>query len=399
MPIESGSWRFLLATCYDLQGPNPSDFVPGCNSPSVAMLQILGDGEGVHGVDIPQLPEDQLRKAFRTMLLVRTLDGKLSNLQRQGRIGFYGACTGQEATPIGTAMALEDRDWVFPALREGSAALYRGFPVELYAAQCLGNDMDLQRGRQMPCHYMDRRIHHVSWSSVIATQLPHAAGAAYAAKIKGDDVVTVGFLGDGATSENDFHSALNFAAVTKSPCVFVIQNNQFAISVMHDKQTATKTYAEKAVAYGMPGVCVDGNDVLAVHQVVSEAVARARSGGGPTLIEAVTYRVTPHSSSDDPTRYRDEALHEQWIKRDPVEILRRHLTARGIWTREWEDAMQKDLDAEVAAAITRAEEAPLVEPDTLFEDVYETMPALLADQRESLRRDLERGVHDGPRDH
>ncbi len=360
------------------------------------MLQILGDGDGVAGVEIPKLPAEQLRKAFHTMLLVRTLDVKLSNLQRQGRIGFYGACTGQEATPIGTAMALEDRDWIFPALREGSAALYRGFSLEHYAAQCLGNDMDLQRGRQMPCHYMDKRIHHVSWSSVIATQLPHAAGAAYAAKIRGDDVVTVGFMGDGATSENDFHSALNFAAVTRSPCIFVIQNNQFAISVMHEKQTATATYAEKAGAYGMPGVRVDGNDILAVHAAVAEAAVRARAGGGPTLIEAVTYRVTPHSSSDDPTRYRDPALHEKWIKRDPVDILRRHLKARRIWTKKWEADMQAALDAEVAAAIRRAEEAPLVAPESLFDDVYETMPDLLADQQRQLASELERGIHEWP---
>ncbi len=360
------------------------------------MLQILGDGDGVAGVEIPQLPAKQLRKAFHTMLLVRTLDVKLSNLQRQGRIGFYGACTGQEATPIGTAMALEDRDWIFPALREGSAALYRGFSLEHYAAQCLGNDMDLQRGRQMPCHYMDRSIHHVSWSSVIATQLPHAAGAAYAAKVRGDDVVTVGFMGDGATSENDFHSALNFAAVTRSPCIFVIQNNQFAISVMHEKQTATATYAEKAGAYGMPGVRVDGNDILAVHAAVDEAARRARGGGGPTLIEAVTYRVTPHSSSDDPSRYRDPELHEKWIKRDPVDILRRHLKKRRIWTKKWEDEVQVQLDAEVGEAIRRAEEAPLVSPDSMFDDVYAEMPDLLRDQREALRIDLARRIHDWP---
>lgn len=365
-------------------------------APDLPMLRILGDGEGVDGVEAPKLPAETLKKAFRTMLLVRTLDVKLTNLQRQGRIGFYGACTGQEATPIGTAMALRPDDWVFPALREGSAALYRGLKLSHYAAQCLGNDHDIQKGRQMPCHYMDRGINHVSWSSVIATQLPHAAGAAYAMKLKGTDQVAIGFMGDGATSENDFHSALNFAAVTKSPVVFVCQNNQFAISVQHDKQTATRTYAEKAAAYGMPGVLVDGNDLLAVHQAVTEAVERARKGEGPTLIEALTYRLVPHSSSDDPTRYRDEATYQKWLKRDPVEIFRRHLKARKVWSAKWEEQLQLEIDREVEVAIKEAEAAGLPAPESMFYDVYEGVPDLLKDQAMQLRAEVERGVHEWP---
>ncbi|HEX2066483.1 MAG TPA: thiamine pyrophosphate-dependent dehydrogenase E1 component subunit alpha [Candidatus Thermoplasmatota archaeon] len=364
--------------------------------PEVPLLRILGDGEGVEGVEAPRLPPETLKRAFRTMLLVRALDVKLTNLQRQGRIGFYGACTGQEATPIGTAMALRPDDWVFPALREGSAALHRGYRLSHYVAQCLGNGHDLQKGRQMPCHYMDRGVNHVSWSSVIATQLPHAAGAAYAMKLKGQDTVAVGFLGDGATSENDFHSALNFAAVTKSPVVFVCQNNQFAISVQHDKQTATKTYAEKAAAYGMPGVRVDGNDLLAVHQAVAEAVGRARAGKGPTLIEALTYRLTPHSSSDDPTRYRDEAEYQKWLKRDPVEIFRRHLKARKLWSQKWEEQLQAELDAEIEVAIKEAEAASLPTPESMFEDVYESVPSLLEDQAKELRAAIENRQYEWP---
>jgi len=363
------------------------------------LLRVLGDGDGVKGARVPDLPAETLERAFRTMLLVRTLDTKLTNMQRQGRLGFYGACTGQEATPIGAAMALEDRDWIFPALREGSAALYRGFALKHYVAQCLGNEADLQKGRQMPCHYMDRSVNHVSWSSVIANQLPQAAGAAYAAKVKGDDVVTVGFLGDGATSETDFHSAMNFAAVTRSPCVFVCQNNQFAISVTREHQTATETYHVKARAYGMPGVRVDGNDVLAVYQAVKEAVDRARGGEGPTFIEAVTYRITPHSSSDDPTRYRDEAEFKRWLKRDPVKIFRRHLERTGAWSQAWEDAMQQEIDAEVNAAIKEAEAAPMPAPGSLFEEVYEDVPALLEDQRRDLLSAIGRGDHEWPPRH
>ncbi|MHB8632467.1 MAG: thiamine pyrophosphate-dependent dehydrogenase E1 component subunit alpha [Thermoplasmatota archaeon] len=355
------------------------------------LLSLLGDGDGVAGVEVPKLAPEVLKKAFRTMLLVRTLDAKLTNLQRQGRIGFYGACTGQEATPIGTAMALEPDDWVFPALREGSCALYRGLRISHYVAQCLGNDHDLQGGRQMPCHYADRSVNHVSWSSVIATQLPHAAGAAYAMKLKRTRQVAVGFLGDGATSENDFHSALNFAAVTKSPALFVCQNNHFAISVQHDHQTATKTYAEKAAAYGMPGIRVDGNDILAVHQAVEEAVARARAGKGPSLIEAVTYRLVPHSTSDDPSRYRDDAEYKRWLQRDPLGIFRRHLKSRHIWGESWERQVQAELDLEVDNAIKEAEAAHLPEPESMFEGIYQEMPELLEAQSRELRAAIDSG--------
>lgn len=364
--------------------------------PETPMRKVLYDGTGMEGVEVPKLAPETLKKAFRTMLLVRTLDAKLTNLQRQGRIGFYGACTGQEATPIGTAMALRPSDWVFPALREGSAALYRGYKLSHYVAQCLGNDHDIQKGRQMPCHYADRSINHVSWSSVIATQLLHAAGTAYAMKLKGTEEVSIGFLGDGATSENDFHSAMNFAAVTKAPVVFVCQNNHFAISVQQDHQTATKTYAEKAQAYGMPGVRVDGNDVLAVYQAVSEATERARNGAGPTLIEAVTYRLVPHSTSDDPTRYRDDAQYKEWLKRDPVDLFRRFLLARRVITEAWEKKLQAELDAEVDVAIKEAEAASLPAPETMFYDVYEQVPHLLKDQAKAMRAGLEKGEYEWP---
>lgn len=363
------------------------------------LRQVLGDGDGIEGARVPDIPVEELKRAFRTMLQVRTLDTRLTNLQRQGRIGFYGACTGQEATPIGTAMALRPDDWVFPALREGSAALHRGLKLSHYVAQCIGNDHDLQKGRQMPCHYADRSINHVTWSSVIATQLLHAAGAAYGMKVKGTSQVAVGFLGDGATSENDFHSAMNLAAVTQSPVVFVCQNNQFAISVQHDKQTATKTYAEKAVAYGMPGIRVDGNDLLAVYEAVSEAAQRARDGAGPTLIEALTYRLTPHSSSDDPNRYRDEATYQKWLKRDPVAIFRRYLRRRKVVSEAWEAKEQAIIDAEVDVAIKEAEAAGLPEPESMMYDVYESVPDLLKDQARVLRASLDGGQYDWPPKH
>src|SRR5262245_14664787 len=213
-----------------------------------------------------ELTDERLLKMYRTMALIRVLDQRMLNLQRQGRIGFYGTATGQEAAVVGSAAALEDHDWIFPALREGGAALHRGYPLERLICQLIGNAGECSLGRQMPCHYSFREGGYVSVSSVIGTQIPQATGAAMAARIRKDPVVVMGYLGDGATSATDFHTALNFAAVFAAPVVFLCQNNQWAISVPFSKQTASEGVAVKAEAYGMPGVAVDGNDLAAVYQ-------------------------------------------------------------------------------------------------------------------------------------
>jgi len=209
-------------------------------------------------------------------------------IQRQGRIGFYGACTGQEATPIATALALAPGDWVFQALRESSIMLVRGFPLELYIAQVYGNNLDILKGRQMPSHMSGKQVHQASWSSVIATQITHAVGAAWAAKIRRTKDVVVGFVGDGATSEPDFHAAMNFAGVYRTPSVLICQNNHWAISVPTASQTASETIAIKGRAYGVPSIRVDGNDVLAVYRSVRDAVDHARRGDAPraTILRA-----------------------------------------------------------------------------------------------------------------
>src|SRR5581483_3667589 len=265
-------------------------------APSPALPRFTGEGE---------LGADRLRELYKYMQLIRAIDHRMLALQRQGRIAFCGLTTGQEAAVVGSGAAVEKDDWVFPALREAGVALLRGFPVSRFFAQMFGNAHDVLKGRMQPMHFADRSVNQVSWSSCIATQLPHAVGAAYAMKLRKDGRVALGYLGDGATSEHDFHVALNFAGVWRVRCVFVCQNNQWAISVPFSKQTASDGVAVKAAAYGMPGVRVDGNDLLAVHAAVKEAADRARSGGGPSLVEAVTYRMSGHSSSDDPTRYRD----------------------------------------------------------------------------------------------
>jgi pyruvate dehydrogenase E1 component alpha subunit/2-oxoisovalerate dehydrogenase E1 component alpha subunit len=236
----------------------------------------------------------------------------------------------------------------------------------------------------MPSHMASKSVNQVSWSSCIGTQLPQAVGAAMAAKIKGDKTVIAAYMGDGATSEGDFHVALNFAGVFKAPVVFICQNNHWAISVPTSKQTASESIAVKAQAYGFPGVKVDGNDALAVHAAVKEAVDRARSGGGPTLVECETYRIGAHSSSDDPTRYRDEREVERWKQRDPIDLFRGRLQAWGLWSAREEDELRARLLEEVNAAIAEAEKKPDPPRESLFDDVYSALPWSLREQREEL---------------
>lgn len=342
----------------------------------------------------PAADPDPLLALYRAMARLRATDQKMLNLQRQGRIGFYGTAFGEEAAVIGSGAALEARDWVFPALRQAGVLLMRGFPLSRFIAQCIGNSHDVLKGRQMPVHASSKDQHVVSWGSCIATQLPHAVGAAYAMKLKGDGAVALAYLGDGATSESDFHVAMNFAAVWKLPVVFLCQNNQWAISVPLSQQTASETIAMKAEAYGMPGVRVDGNDVLAVFRATSEAVARARAGGGPTLVEALTYRRGGHSSSDDPSRYRPSGEEKAWEAKDPLLTARRALEKAGRWTEADEKRLQDEVTAEVAAAVTEAEKAPPPDTASLFEDVYARTPPHLAEQARylaSLDGDAARG--------
>jgi pyruvate dehydrogenase E1 component alpha subunit/2-oxoisovalerate dehydrogenase E1 component alpha subunit len=330
------------------------------------------------------LSSAQLIEIYRAMLLIRTLDERMMTLQRQGRIGFYGACTGQEAACIGSAFALRPTDWIFPALREGAAMLLRGFPLVPYIAQVFGNRGDITKGRQMPSHQAARSVNQVSWSSCIGTQLPQAVGAAWAAKLKGEDAVVMAYMGDGATSSADFHVAMNLAGVSKAPVVFVCQNNHWSISVPSSRQTASESFAIKAKAYGFPGVKVDGNDVEAVHGAAAEAVERARGRGGPTLIEAETYRIGAHSSSDDPTRYRDSGEVEEWKARDPLDRLRRKLLASNMWNERRDQELRDSLLAEVNAAIGEAEKLPPPAPETLFEDIYADEPWNIGEQRREL---------------
>ena len=335
-------------------------------------------------LESPPIARETLLRLYREMVRLRTLDERMMMLQRQGRVGFYGACTGQEAATLASAIAFEPGDWIFPALREGGAMLLRGFPLVPYLCQVFGNSGDETKGRQMPSHMASRSVNQVSWSSCIGTQLPQAVGAAMAARIKRDRTVIAAYLGDGATSEGDFHVAMNFAGVFKAPVVFICQNNHWAISVPTSKQTASESIAVKAQAYGFPGAKVDGNDAIEVYLAVQAAIARARSGGGPTLIECETYRIGAHSSSDDPTRYRDEREVEAWRKRDPLELLRGRLQSWGLWAARDEEELRASALDEVNRAIAEAERKPPPSRESLFDDVYSNAPWSLREQREEL---------------
>jgi pyruvate dehydrogenase E1 component alpha subunit/2-oxoisovalerate dehydrogenase E1 component alpha subunit len=359
------------------------------------LVRLLEDDGAVQKGRDPNLPVDTLLFLYEQMVQVREFDRRMLMLQRQGRIGFYGPILGQEAATVGSVAALEARDWIFPALREGAAAMMRGLSLTEAINQLIGNGADRCKGRQMPCHYTYKEGNYYGMSSVIGTQLSHAVGAAMAARIRGDDVVVLGYLGDGATSANDFHCGMNFAAVYQSPCVLFCQNNQWAISVPISKQSASETLAQKGKAYGMPYVRVDGNDVLAVYSVTKAAAERARAGQGPTFIEAVTYRRLGHSSSDDPTRYRDEAEVKAWEKKDPVDRFRAYLNRRGLWNDDKEAAFKEDIAQRVNAAIAAAEANGPPADETLVTDVYATVPEPLKEQLAEVLALEGRGVNQG----
>ncbi|MFG0320596.1 MAG: pyruvate dehydrogenase (acetyl-transferring) E1 component subunit alpha [Planctomycetota bacterium JB042] len=336
----------------------------------------------------PALPkgvdDDLVRRMYRLMLTTRLMDDRAMKLQRQGRIGFYVPSIGQEACAVGSAAVMTDEDWCFPSYREPGAVLTLGADLQAIVHEWYGNAADNTKGRQMPVHYSFKAQRFVSISSPIGTQIVQGAGAAMAMRIRGRKAFSITYFGDGATSSNDFHTGLNFAAVYKAPCVFFCSNNQWAISCPLSQQTASESIAVKAQAYGMPGVRVDGNDVLAVYQATSEAAERARAGDGPTLIEGLTFRIGPHSSSDDPTRYRPSEQLEEWQAKDPIARLEAFMKKAGLWEEAFGEPLVEEINASIAAAVKVAEETAMPASATLFDDVYADLPAHLAEQRDRL---------------
>jgi len=328
------------------------------------------------------LPDDgALLTAYRGLVEGRRINDQASALVRQGRLAVYPSSHGQEACQIGAALALRDTDWLFPTYRDSVAVIARGVaPAEA---------MVLLKGDWHSGY--DVRAHRVApQATPLATQLLHAVGFAYAAAQRGEDTVVLALCGDGATSEGDFHEALNFAAVFHVPVVFFVQNNEFAISVPLSRQTAAPSLAHKAIGYGMPGRRVDGNDVAAVLSVLGEAVDRARTGGGPTLVEAHTYRMQAHTNADDDTRYREREEVQAWVARDPLTRLRTHLTASGALTDELENEIAAGAE-EIAAAMRSALNTDTdLDPEDLFRFVTTERSPQLEEQWHQLRDEIER---------
>jgi pyruvate dehydrogenase E1 component alpha subunit len=344
----------------------------------VDYLSIL-DAEGNLDTSLePKLPAAELKRLYRAMLLGRRLDERMVRLQRQGRIGTFAPIKGQEASQLGSVCTLKPTDWMVPSFRETAAMIWRGWPIEkmlLFFAGYLEGGQPAPDQRDLPI------------CIPVSTQLPHAVGLAYAAQYRNDDAVVMAYFGDGATSEGDFHEAVNFAGVWHVPVVFVCQNNQWAISVPLKKQTHSRTIAQKALAYGIPGIQVDGNDILAVYAASLEAVARARAGDGPTLIECVTYRLGVHTTADDPTKYRSNEEVAEWERKDPLTRFTGYLKKK----RLLDDGLEKEVDAEIAAAIARFETTAAADPLTMFDHVYAELPPDLKTQREALAERLRKG--------
>ena len=332
----------------------------------------------------PKLPMERVVELYRWMVRTRIIDERLVTLQRQGRIGFHIGSLGEEATILGSAAAARPQDWIFPCYREFGALLLRGMPLQRYVDNMFGNANDPVKGRQMPDHYSGRPYKFGSVSSPIGTQITQAVGFAWAAKMKKDDLVTLVYFGEGATSSNEFHNGCNFAGVFKTPTVFLCRNNGWAISVPATRQSASKTFADKAIAYGIRGVRCDGNDLLAVYAATKDAIERAARGDGATLIETLTYRMSGHSTSDDPKAYRKDAEVESWKGKDPLGRTRAYLEKKGVWDDKKQTALEEETANELQECVKVAEKTPQPSLESMFEDVFAEKPWHLKEQQEEL---------------
>ncbi|MGD2107823.1 MAG: pyruvate dehydrogenase (acetyl-transferring) E1 component subunit alpha [Phycisphaerae bacterium] len=349
---------------------------------SISHLQILDERGNLDQQREPKLTDSDLLRYYRAMLLARTVDERLLNLQRQGRMGTFPLCRGQEAASCGPAMAMSDSDWFVGAFREMGGRLLRGEPIENVFLYYNG----YEEGAMFPGGERMLPI-----SIIVGAQTLHAVGIAYAMRLRGEkDSAVVCFFGDGATSEGDFHEALNFAAVWNVPVVFVCANNQWAISVPREKQTKSRTIAQKAIAYDIPGIQVDGNDPLAMYQVTKDALERARAGEGPTLIEAVTYRLSMHTTADDPTRYQPAEQLEMWQSRDPIPRFRSYLESKNLWDDDKERKLEAEIKQQVEDAVRNFEAKGDFKIDAPFDHVFGTPQSRTEEQRADFLENLKR---------
>lgn len=356
-----------------------------------SLIRVLNDDGTAKGDWAPDLSADVLRKGLRDMMKTRAYDARMMRLQRQGLTSFYMQCTGEEAVACAFQSSLEKGDMNFPTYRQQGLLIAQDWPVVDMVNQILSNSADRIKGRQLPVMYSAKEAGFFSISGNLGTQYIQAVGWAMASAIRNDTRVAAAWIGDGSTAESDFHAALVFASVYRPPVILNVVNNQWAISSPQSIAGGEKTtFAARAHGYGIPSVRVDGNDYLAVSAVSKWAVERARRNLGPTLIEWVTYRVAPHSTSDDPSKYRPKDASESWPLGDPIKRLKAHLIANGEWSEERSTQLEAELDQEIAAAAQEARsfgtlhDGPKQSPATMFEDVYKDMPRHLREQRQQL---------------
>ncbi len=341
---------------------------------AVPFLRILDEKGRLDKKLDPGLAPEKLVELYEAMVLAREADQRMLRLQRQGRMGTFSPSTGQEAAACGPMLALSERDWLVPAFREIGAMLMRGVPLHRILMFWGG----WEEGNVFPG--VERTL---PIAVIVGSQIPHAAGIGYSLKYRGEkDTGVLAYFGDGATSEGDFHEGLNFAAVWKAPVVYICQNNQWAISTPLSKQTASESIAQKAIAYGMPGIQVDGNDPLAMYKATRDALDRAYAGEGPTLIEAKTYRLMMHTTADDPTKYRDEAEVQPWHDKDPLLRTRKLLDKLELWDDTKEDALRARAKKAIDAEVRIYEKGVSAKPDILFDDVYGTRHEEIEEQRQ-----------------
>lgn len=329
---------------------------------NIKRLGIMNEKGEIDKSLMPPLSKSEIKRIYEILILSRTFDQYALSLQREGRIGTYASILGQEASQIGSAFAIERSDWIFPSFREMGVYITMGYPLDMLFQYWSGDE----RGMKTPD---DLNIFPLCIP--VGTQIPHAVGAAMAAKYKKDKIAVICYFGDGGTSKGDFHEGMNMAGVFKLPVVFICQNNQWAISVPREKQTASKTLAQKAFAYGFEGIQVDGNDVFAVYKATKEALDKARSGGGPTFIECFTYRVSDHTTADDATRYRSREEVEEWKARDPVLRLKLFMEKNGIWTEQYQKEIEEKARVIVDEAVKKEETIERPYPKDMFAYTYE----------------------------
>ena len=330
----------------------------------VEYLQVMDEQGNADEALMPKLYNEEVKKLYEMLVLIRVFDQKAFNMQRQGRLGTYIQFKGQEACQVGSAMALQDSDWVFPMYRNSGLLIARKHPIVQILQYWNGDEY----GMKAPSN-----VNNFPIAIPVGTQMIHAAGAAWAAKLKGTKDIAITYFGEGATSKGDFHEAMNFAGVYNAPCIFFCENNQFAISVPRSGQTRAETIAQKAIAYGFEGIQIDGMDIFAVYKATKEAIEKARAGKGPTLIEAFTYRMCDHSTSDDASRYRSKEEFEMWAKKDPVDRLEKYMRKKNLLDDAYKESILKKSQEIIEKAVTDYEKLPNPDPKDMFKYVYAEM--------------------------